>query len=180
MNNSYYDTPLYLAQVNKKDVVIGPIERWEAHKKGILHRGFTAIFEYNNQFLLQHRKHPAFDGFWDLTFSSHQIYKDEHLEDDTDAIYRAMKREWNLSEEDVEGELKKLGSVYYKAKDPNSIFTEHEIDYVYILKLKKLPPSITEYMYGFELVPSSISVLKEYLSTYTLTPWVEKIIEELL
>jgi isopentenyl-diphosphate delta-isomerase len=180
MNNSYYDTPLYVAQVDEKDVIIGPVERWEAHKKGILHRGFTAILVYKDQFLLQHRKHPAFDGFWDLTFSSHQVFEDETLESDNNAIYKALEREWNLKSCDTDGEPEKLGSVYYKAKDPNSIFTEHEIDYIYTMKLLNLPKPNMDYMYGYELIHFSVDLLKQNLAGYTLAPWVEKIIRKLL
>jgi len=178
--DDYYKKKIYIARIDKHDTIVGKIERWEAHKKGILHRGFTAILEYKDQFLLQHRKHPAFDGFWDFTFSSHQMYEGKHLVSDIDAIYRAMEREWNLNPRDTDGKPKKLGSVYYKAKDPNSIFTEHEIDSIYTMKLKNLPQPNMDYVYGYELIPSSVDSLKQNLAGYTLAPWVEKIIRKLL
>jgi len=179
-DEDYYKEKIYIAQIDKDDAIVGKVERWEAHTKGILHRGFTAILEYKDQFLLQHRKHPAFDGFWDFTFSSHQMYEGKHLVSDIDAIYRAMAREWNLNPRDTDGKPKKLGSVYYKAKDPNSIFTEHEVDYVYTMKLKNLPKPNMDYMYGYEMISSSLGLLKQNFAEYTLAPWVEKIIRKLL
>ncbi len=37
----YLNQKLDLNKVNKKDEVLGKVERWIAHQEGILHRGFT-------------------------------------------------------------------------------------------------------------------------------------------
>ncbi len=37
----YYEKTLYIPRVNENDDILGKVERWEAHEKGILHRGFT-------------------------------------------------------------------------------------------------------------------------------------------
>ena len=50
------------------------------------------ILTYQNKFVLQHRKHLAFDGYYDLTFSSHQIYVHSVLQTDEDAINETLKR----------------------------------------------------------------------------------------
>lgn len=75
---SYYAKRQLIAKVDKKGNIIGEIEKWEAHKKGILHRAFTVCLRYEDKFVLQHRKHPSFDGAFDLTSSSHQIFISEH------------------------------------------------------------------------------------------------------
>ena len=72
--NSYYKQKQIIAKVNKKGEIIGKIDKWEAHKKGILHKALSVTLIYKNQYILQHRKHVAFDGVFDLTSSSHQIY----------------------------------------------------------------------------------------------------------
>ncbi len=173
----YYTDKLYLAQVDKNDNVTGQVERWEAHKKGILHRGFTVILFYGDKIVLQHRRHPAFDKFWDLSFSSHQIYKNNSLQNNREAIGETLKREWNIDKNGLKRAVQFLGKIYYRAKDPNSIYTEHEFDYIYSAELKNTPNPNSNYAYGFELIDNSeFSILN---SKFSLTPWVEKIIAEI-
>ncbi len=175
MKSDYYRQKLFVARVDQSDTVIGKIDRWEAHEQGILHRGFTAILMYEGQYLLQHRKHPAFDACWDFTFSSHQLYKNGQLQADVDAIYQALTREWNITKNDLVDAPAKLGKVYYKAKDPNSIYTENEFDYIYAAQLKKLPEPAGDFSYGYKLV-SSIQEITSLSSSYVLTPWVHEIL----
>ena len=167
----YYKKQLFLAEVDRDDNILGKIERWKAHKEAVLHRGFTAILTYQNKIVLQHRKHLAFDGYFDLTFSSHQIYINEKLQTDLEAIYETLKREWNIDKTGLVSELKFLDKFYYIAKDPNSIFTEHEIDYIYQAELKSLPTPNPDFAYGFELIN------KQNIENFKMAPWVEDIIK---
>ena len=169
----YYQQKLFLAEVDKNDNVIGKIERWQAHKKRVLHRGFTTILTYRDNIVLQHRKHLAFDGYFDLTFSSHQIYKNEKLQNDLEAIYETLKREWNIDKTGLVNEPKFLDKFYYKAKDPQSIFTEHEIDYIYKSELKDLPTPNFDFAYGYSLVDKNKIISSKFL----FVPWVRKIIK---
>jgi len=177
--DSYYQKQLFLAQVDKNDQIIGPVERWLAHKEGILHRGFTAILTFGDSVLLQHRKHIAFDDMWDLTFSSHQLFQDGQLEPDINAISNALEREWNVGKEDLNGEPVFQGKVYYQAKDPKSIFTEHEIDYVYSANLTKLPKPNLDFAYGFDLIKVNNGEIISELTKYALAPWVEEIVKNI-
>jgi len=173
---NYYTEQQFLAQVDKNDKIIGRVERWQAHEKGILHRGFTVILYYQNQIVLQHRKHPAFDGFWDLTFSSHQIFKNNVLQTDLEAIYESLKREWNVNKNDLIKKPKYLGKFYYKARDPKSIYTEHEIDYIFSAELKNKPNPNPEFAYGYKLIDEfQISNFKFQIK---MAPWVEIIINK--
>ena len=165
----YYKKELMLAEVDKSDRLIGPVERWRAHEKGICHRGFTAILTYNHQIILQHRKHPAFDGFYDLTFSSHPIFIAGKLQSMEDAIYNTLKREWNLTKKDLITDLKYLDKFYYKAKDPKSIYIEHEVDYLYLAELNKLPDVNKDFAYDYKLVDFGP------ISNFQMAPWTEKI-----
>jgi len=167
----YYKKQLFLAEVDRDDNILGKIERWKAHKEAVLHRGFTAILTYQNKIVLQHRKHLAFDGYFDLTFSSHQIYINEKLQADLEAINETLKREWNIDKTGLVSELKFLDKFYYIAKDPNSIFTEHEIDYIYQAELKSLPTPNPDFAYGFELIN------KQNIENFKMAPWVEDIIK---
>lgn len=174
----YYKKRLFLAEVDKNDNVIKKVERWQAHKEGVLHRGFTTILTYQDNIVLQHRKHLAFDGYFDLTFSSHQIFVNDKLQTDEEAIIKTLKREWNINESGLVKKLKFLNKFYYKAKDPNSIFTEHEIDYIYITELKNLPEPNLDFAYGFKLINKlNIENCKLAIENLKLAPWVKKIIE---
>lgn len=178
MNNAYYQQKQLVAQVSQKDNIIGKIERWRAHKEGILHRGFTTILMYNGRYLLQQRKHIVFDKFWDFTFSSHQLYENGLLESDLDAIYRSLLREWDLDRGDLIETPVALGKIYYKAKDLKSIYTEHEFDYIYLAKLKKMPSPNLNFSYRFELIPTVAEITK-LPASYILAPWVTQIIKSL-
>lgn len=178
MNYPYYQQKLFVAQVSKKDNIIGEIERWRAHTEGILHRGFTTILMYGGRYLLQHRKHIAFDKYWDFTFSSHQLYENGQLEGDLDAIYKTLAREWNLTRPDLFDTPVKLGKIYYYARDPNSIYTEHEFDYVYFAKLKKIPLPNLNFSYRFKLL-SSVAEITKLPAQFVIAPWVTQIIKKI-
>lgn len=174
----YYKKELFLAHVDREDNIIKKVERWNAHKSGILHRGFTMILTYNDKMVLQHRKHLAFDGYFDLTFSSHQIYVHDVLQTDEDAIRDTLKREWSIDGSGLKSIPKYLGKFYYKAKDPNSIFAEHEIDYIYAAELKNLPTPNPDFAYGFELIDKqNIENCKLKIGKFKMAPWVEEIIK---
>jgi isopentenyldiphosphate isomerase len=173
----YYKKEIYLAQVDQDDKILGRVERWPAHEKAILHRGFTVILTYQKQYLLQHRKHPAFDGYFDLTFSSHQIYVGDKLQNDLEAIYTTLNREWNLTEKDLLSPPIKKGQIYYQAKDPKSIFNEHEIDYIYSAELLKLPEPNLDYAYSFKLVNKELLISNfKFQISNSYCPWVKEII----
>ncbi|OGK14978.1 hypothetical protein A2774_01005 [Candidatus Roizmanbacteria bacterium RIFCSPHIGHO2_01_FULL_39_12c] len=226
----YYEQKQFLGEVDKQDKIIGQIEKWEAHKNGILHRGYTCILTYQYKVLLQHRKHPVFDGVFDLSFSSHPILlnqqktknilsfsrhayrqagkresgrkngsliptspigydgrgrsgmtkNEQHekigLQSMDEAIYAGLKREWNIEQKQIKAKPKFLKKIYYKAKDPQSNFTEHEIDYIYSVELRKPPTPNYDFAYGFSIVN------RKQITDYRLplSPWVKVIINEKL
>jgi len=172
----YYKQIQYLAQIDKDDNILGKIEKWQAHRKNILHRGFTAILYYQDKIILQYRKHPVFDRVYDLSFSSHQVYIDNQLQDDISAINNGLNREWNLNKDDLVKPPEFITKFYYQAKDPNSDYFEHEIDYIYKIELKKLPQPNLKYAYGMNIVDQfKIKTLPEFFPN--LAPWVEIIIQ---
>ena len=88
----YYKAIQYLAVVDREDNIIGKMEKWEAHKKGVLHRAYTAILQYQDNIILQQRKHPVFDDVYDLSFSSHQIYNKDLLQTNEEALFEGLLR----------------------------------------------------------------------------------------
>ncbi len=175
--NNYYKQKQIIARVDRAENVIGKIEKWEAHRKGILHRALTVALLYKDFFILQHRKHPAFNAVFDITSSSHQIFVREKLQDTLEATYLCLKREWNLEKKDLINEPKNLGTVYYEATDPKSIYTEHETCEILIAEVKKLPSPNFDFAYGFSLVKKKELLDKKSRIYQNLAPWVIETIE---
>lgn len=180
MKHSYYKQIQMIARCDKKGNILGEIEKWEAHKKGILHRAFTVAIMYKNKILLQHRKHPAFGGVLDATISSHQLFIDGQLEDTVKSTLKTLKREWNISKKDLVKPLRNDGKVYYKAKDKFSEFIEHEVCDILVAEIKTLKEPNLEFAYGYSLVTK-----KELRDTSSrlfsqLAPWVKVMISEKL
>ncbi|HRN96723.1 MAG TPA: hypothetical protein PLD54_04715 [Candidatus Levybacteria bacterium] len=170
----YYKKEQFIAQVDKKGNVLGSIEKWDAHKKGILHKAFSATLIYKDLYVLQHRKHPVFDGVFDLSCSSHQLFKRNTLEPDIDAVLKTLKREWKIDKTNISGKIQNIGVTYYKEKDEKSKYIEHELCDQFLIKLKKLPTINPLYSYGYSLV--TLEELKNKRSRIwnNLAPWSKK------
>ncbi len=175
----YYKKDQLVALVDENDKITGKLDKWEAHKKGLLHRGFTVCLFYKDQIILQHRKHPVFDGVYDLTFSSHPVYKEDILQDNLAAVYESLLREWNIKKEDLLYQPIQKGPFYYKAKDPRSEYTEHEMCHLYVSEVTMLPSPNYDFAYGFSLVPKNKLIAKEAPIITTFAPWVPKLLEVL-
>ena len=174
---NYYNQKQYIAKVNRNGEIIGKIEKWEAHRKGVLHKALSVVLIYKDQYLIQHRKHPAFDGVYDLTSSTHQIYENDILQDTVDATINSLEREWGLKKKDFIKLPKINGTIYYKAKDPRSIYTEHEICEMISVELKRLPEPNYVFAYGFSLVDKKTLTNKKSLIYKNLAPWSKKAIK---
>lgn len=180
MTNNFYKQKQMIARVDKKGNIIGKIEKWEAHRKGILHKAFSVTLTYKDKYMLQHRKHPAFDGVFDLTSSSHQIYIDDKLQSTIDAVFDCLEREWGIGKKDLIGNPKNLGTIYYKARDKNSEFTEHEMCEMLTVKLKKIPTPNYDFAYGSSLVTKEDLLNKKGRIYKFLAPWSIKAVNEKL
>lgn len=174
---NYYSKRLLLPRVDEKDNIIGKVERWKAHEEGILHRGFTVALFYGDRLVCQHRKHPVFDGYLDLTSSSHPIYIDGKLQSVEDAVYFTLKREWGVERKNIK-QLGEKGKVYYKTRDGK--YTEHEVCYLYLAKIKNLPKVNFNYSYGFSLLTKSQIKSSNFPLKKSLAPWVLEFLKEKL
>ncbi len=175
MTQDYYKKKITIARCDKKGNILGPIERWEAHEKAILHRAFSVVIFYKGKYIIQHRKHPVFDGVLDVSSSSHQIFQSGQLQDTIEAVYQCLEREWHLTKKDLLKLPKDLGTVYYKAKDKFSIYSEHEVCNVVICTTKKLPPIVEEVSYGYLLLEKKD--LSSPRIAPLLAPWVVAMIK---
>jgi isopentenyl-diphosphate delta-isomerase len=113
--------------VDEEDNPIGSEEKIKAHEEGgKLHRAFSIIIlNSDGKMLLQLRsgKKHHFGGLWTNACCSHPM-KGEGLEA---AVHRKLKQELGF-----DTELKELFKFTYKATDPGSGLTEHEIDHVFL------------------------------------------------
>lgn len=169
---NYYKKELLIPRVDEHDHIIGTVERWEAHTKGILHRGFTVgVFDTNRNMILQQRKHPVFDNYYDLTASSHQIYQGDTLTDVNEAIYQTLERESNMARNIFVAEPQLVGKVIYKSSD--GTYTEHELCHLYTLHLTSaIPKPNKEYAYGYTVKPVDQILKAQYKGSNGLAPWV--------
>jgi isopentenyldiphosphate isomerase len=177
MKNNYYKKEQFIAAVDKKGNILGPVEKWEAHTKGILHKAFSVTFQYKDMYVIQHRKHPVFDGVFDLSCSSHQLMKKGKLELDTDAVLKTIKREWKIDKTGITSKIQNIGVTYYKTKDENSKYIEHELCDQFLVKIKKLPAIHLEYAYGYSLVTEKELKNKKSRIWKNLAPWSKKAVE---
>lgn len=118
--------------VNKKDEVLGTMEKLEAHKKGLLHRAFSVIiFNDAGQMLLHKRASEKYHcgGLWTNTCCSHPRLGED--------VLSAGKRRL-MEEMGFITELEHVGSFIYKVKFDNGLF-EHELDHLLIGKFSSVP-----------------------------------------
>jgi isopentenyldiphosphate isomerase len=170
----YLDQKQSIATTDKNGEILDQVEKWEAHKKGILHKAFSVTLKYKDLYILQHRKHPVFDGVFDLSCSSHPVYKGTRLESEEDAILKTLKREWGLQRKDIKGRIQDIGMIYYRAKDTKSRFTEHELCTQYLVEIKKLPEAKNDVAYGYSLVTLEEVQKKSSRIFENLAPWAKK------
>lgn len=145
---------------------------------GLLHRAFTVAIRYQDELLLQYRKHPVFDQVFDVSISSHPIYKEDVLQKDLEAIYDTLKREWDFTQEDILTTPVYKGKVQYKARDSRSEYIEHEICHIFECEVKTLKLPNLECAYGFCLKKNE-DIRNPFDPIYPLlAPWVHAAIEK--
>lgn len=114
--------------VDANDVPLGVAEKWEAHKKALLHRAFSVfVYRLNNgsyELLLQQRQFTKYHsgGLWSNTCCSHPRPDETILL----AATRRLQEEMNLKVV-----LQPVGVFTYKAV-VNDELTEHEVDHVLV------------------------------------------------
>lgn len=89
------------------------------------HHFAISVLLYNSkgEVLLQKRKHKVFDNIWDMSASTHQLHrKDGTDETDEEATLRALKREYEIDQV----ELENLGGINYFAKYGDYCENEHD------------------------------------------------------
>ncbi len=118
--------------VDRADVVMGTMEKMEAHVKGLLHRAFSVfVFNSNNELLLQRRASHKYHspGLWSNSCCSHPFLNE--------SIDLAAKRR-TQEELGIDIYPEKIFDFIYKASFDNGL-TEHEYDHVFIAYSDQTP-----------------------------------------
>ncbi len=109
--------------VDDQDRALGRMEKMEAHRKGVLHRAFSAfVLNDRGELMLQQRAHEKYHsgGLWTNTCCSHPRPEEQVL----------VAGERRLTEEmGFTTPLKRLFKFIYRAELDNEL-TEHELDHV--------------------------------------------------
>lgn len=130
--------------VNTSGERFGPIEKLEAHEKGLLHEAFSIfIFNKKHELLLQRRALEKYHsgGLWTNTCCSHARVG----EDIDDAIHRRLVEEMSF-----DTDMHQIGNFIYKV-DLDHGLIEHEYDYLFIgniddnIEIKPNPEEVCEY-----------------------------------
>ncbi len=169
--SSYLNQEILIPQVDEQDRYIGPVERWKAHREGILHRAFTVAVYYDGKIICQHRKHPVFNDVFDFTASSHPQVLSGVIQSVEDAVYATLDREWGMKKTDVQY-LNNVGFALYDDKDPNSEYREHEYCYLLTCETTHLPILNSEVAYGYSLVSNEELNDPVKRALYQFAPWV--------
>lgn len=148
-----------IIMVDEKDRELGPIEKMEAHYKGVLHRAFSIlVFNEDKALLLQRRSLTKYHtpGLWTNTCCSHPRYG-ETLEH---AIHRRLQEEMGF-----QCELAELFDFIYKIEFDTDLF-EHELDHVFVGRfngeVKINPDEVAEYKWmGLDDIKQDIALHPE-------------------
>ena len=112
--------------VDEADNVQGYMGKREAHEKGVLHRAISVIL-YNSrgEQLVQQRAHTKYHwaGIWSNTCCSHPRKGES---------YKAAAERRLYEELGIKTVLREAFHFIYKAHDPSSGLTEHELDHVFV------------------------------------------------
>lgn len=110
--------------INKYDKKIGTMNKFEAHKKGILHRAISVfLFNQNKEMLLQQRNKNKYHSplLWSNACCSHPQPKES---------YKSAAKRRLFQELRINVKLNAKFKIIYKAYVGNN-FIEHEIDYIF-------------------------------------------------
>jgi len=156
--------------VDSNDTTLGCMEKFEAHRKGLLHRAISVfLFNSNGQWILQQRASNKYhsNSLWSNTCCTHPFPGESTLE----AAHRRLSEEMGLN-----CDLKPVFQFVYKEQLDNEL-TEHELDHVFIGFSDKEPVinpmEVMDYCYkNFSDLQQDIKINPE---KYTI--WFRKIVE---
>lgn len=117
--------PIDVVLVDRHDAVLGTMEKMEAHEKGLLHRAISILlYDSEGRMLVQQRARSKYH--WPLIWSNAVCSHPRLDESYADAAARRLREELG-----IDTPLEELFHFIYKATDPETGLTEHELDHVF-------------------------------------------------
>lgn len=164
-----------LILVDERDKLIGYESKLRAHQDGgLLHRAFSIfIFNSTGEMLLQ-RRAPGkyhFGGLWTNACCSHP----RRGQTTPDAAHLRLREEFGF-----DTDLRELFTFTYRAADPASGLTEHEVDHVFLGRFGGMPcPNPAEISeWKWISPPELLADLRARPEMYT--PWFALAVERVL
>jgi isopentenyl-diphosphate delta-isomerase len=156
--------------VDPNDVQIGTMEKYEAHRKGLLHRAISVfLFNSNGQWLLQQRADDKYhsQSLWSNTCCTHPYPGEANL----DAAHRRLEEEMGLR-----CELTDVFHFLYKEPLDNEL-TEHELDHVFMGVCDDLPVLNPMEVMAYRFIDFKDLVAEIEQDPEQFTVWFRKIVE---
>jgi isopentenyl-diphosphate Delta-isomerase len=159
--------------VDKNDIVIGEMEKMQAHQEGLLHRAFSVfVFNSKGELLIHQRAKQKYHsgGLWTNTCCSHPRIN----ESTADAAHRRLMEEMGF-----DCEIKEAFSFIYKAELDKGL-TEHEFDHVFIGTYEGSPNVNKEEVEDFKWI--SLKNIQEEIqkNPQNFTEWMKLIFPQLV
>lgn len=164
-----------LILVDEQDNVVGYSPKLAAHENGgRLHRAFSIfIFNSRGEMLLQRRAAGKyhFGGLWTNACCSHPRRGQATL----DAAHQRLRHEMGF-----DTDLKEIFTFTYRATDPASGLTEHELDHVFVGRFDGAPTPNGDEVDGWKWMnPTEVAAhVQSEPSAYT--PWFALVVERVL
>lgn len=156
--------------VDSSDQVVGTMEKFEAHRLGVLHRAISVfLFNSKGEWLLQQRADDKYhsQSLWSNACCTHPFPDEDNLT----AAHRRLEEEMGLR-----CSLMDVFHFIYKAALDNEL-TEHELDHVF-MGVCDVPPTLNpaevmDYRYvTYKDLKAELSAQPE-----KFTVWFRKIVE---
>lgn len=157
--------------VNDQDDVLGYMDKFEAHQKGVLHRAISVfIFNSKGEWLIQqraaHKYHSA--DLWSNSACSHPMRGESELS----AAERRLQEEMG-----IDADLKKVFSFQYEAKLDSQLI-EKELDHVFIGYSDELPKVNTEEVAAYRFVSTSDLAMELVIFPQNFTEWFKLLFQQ--
>lgn len=159
--------------VDEQDIVLGTMEKMEAHEKGLLHRAFSIfIFNEKGEMLLQQRAFSKYHsgGLWTNTCCSHPRENESYLQ----AAHRRLMEEMGF-----DCDLEEAFHFIYK-KQLDKGLTEHELDYVFIGEYNDTITINPEEVNTYKYITKEDLLQDLQQNPYNYTEWFKICLKEVL
>jgi isopentenyl-diphosphate delta-isomerase type 1 len=156
-----------LILVDNDNTTLGYAPRHVCHAgDGRLHRAVAVVLvDRTGRILLQHRRSPLWDGYWDLTAATHPLLHNDREETCLEAAHRCLASEWSIQTQLHE----RFAFTYFERHGDSS---ENEYCVIFVGGYDRPVSPNREWAYGFRWL--TLEACLEHLQESTAyTPWAQ-------